>query len=122
MYIALVYMYVDDLDIYSALFGSQVVAKQPPEVLAMTTDPTSSRHLLPIVTIQPTFHTVISEVDSGIIPFDGFWVSCYKESLPSVHAKINVKVNEIHRDVVDLEPDDPRVQIQAQTSTVSLST
>ena len=81
---------------------------------------TSSRHLLPIVTIQPTFHTVISEVDSGIIPFDNFWVSCYKESLPSVHTKINVKVNEIRRDVVDLEVDDPRVQIQAQTNTVSL--
>jgi len=78
-----------------------------------------SGKLLPIITVQPSFRTVISEVDTGIIPSDDFWVSCYKESSPSVHSKIHVKVNEVHRDVVDLEPGDSRVQIQAQISEVS---
>jgi proteasomal ATPase-associated factor 1 len=77
----------------------------------------TSPFLLPIVTIQPTFLTVISEVDSGIIPFDTFWISCYKESQPSVHTKVHVELDETRRDVVNLEPEDTRVQIQRQPET-----
>jgi hypothetical protein len=103
-----------------ALFGSQAVAKQPPaRGRRHLHSSMSSRKLLPIITVQPTFRTVISEVDTGVIPSDDFWVSCYKESSPSVHSKIHVKVNEVHRDVVDLEPADSRVQIQAQIKDVS---
>lgn len=77
------------------------------------------RLLLPIITIQPTFLTVISEVNSGIIPFDFFWISCYKESLPSVHTKVRVQLDETDRNVVLLEPQDTQVQIRHQGNTVS---
>src|ERR1700722_5347539 len=83
--------------------------------------PNSTRILLPIITVQPTFQTVISEVNSGIIPFDTFWVSCYKQSEPSIHAKIHVELDETRRDVVNLVPKDGDVQIQRANNHVSWS-
>lgn len=67
---------------------------------------------LPIATIQHDFQTVISEVHSGIIPFDSFWVSCYKTSVPSVHAKILVELDERDRDLVKLTPKDGDVDVK----------
>jgi proteasomal ATPase-associated factor 1 len=55
---------------------------------------------LPVVTIQPSFTEVIQEVHDGIIPSDKFWVSCYKNSEPSVHAKVNVELDEVDRDLL----------------------
>jgi proteasomal ATPase-associated factor 1 len=72
--------------------------------------------VLPVVTIQPTFKTVISEVDSGVIPSEIFWVSCYKQSQPSVHAKIHVQLDETYRDIVNFVPKDGDVQIERRTT------
>jgi proteasomal ATPase-associated factor 1 len=59
---------------------------------------------LPVVTIQPTFPEVIQEVLDGIIPSDKFWVSCYKTSETSVHAKVHVELDEIDRNLVNISP------------------
>jgi proteasomal ATPase-associated factor 1 len=67
--------------------------------------------VLPIVTVQSSFPTVISEVDSGLIPSDTFWVSCYKKSEPSVHAKVHVELDERDRSLVLLKPQDNKVEI-----------
>ena len=58
--------------------------------------------ILPVVTIDPTFATVIHDVFNGTIPSDQFWLSCYKTSHPSVHAKIHVELDEKNRDLVVL--------------------
>ncbi|GLB45693.1 putative WD domain, G-beta repeat [Lyophyllum shimeji] len=58
---------------------------------------------LPVVTIDPTFPTVIQEVHAGILPYEKFWVSCYKTSHPSVHAKIQAELDERNRDLVLLK-------------------
>jgi len=64
----------------------------------------SNPHLiLPVVTIDPTFATVIRDVFNGIIPSDQFWLSCYKTSHPSVHAKIYVELDDKNRDLVVLK-------------------
>jgi len=55
---------------------------------------------LPVVTIQPSFTEVIQEVNDGIIPSEKFWVSCYKNSEPSVHAKVNVQLDEVDRNLL----------------------
>jgi len=55
---------------------------------------------LPVITIQPSFAEVIQEVQNGLVPFDKFWVSCYKNSESSVHGKINVGLDEVDRDLV----------------------
>ena len=55
---------------------------------------------LPVITIQPSFAEVIQEVQNGLVPFDKFWVSCYKNSEPSVHSKISVGLDEMDRDLV----------------------
>jgi hypothetical protein len=81
----------------------------------------SQRFSLPTVIIQPTFKTVISEVDSGIIPFESFWVSCYRQKQPTVHAKIHVELDEIQRDVVNLMPKEGNVQVHRQVSSASVS-
>ena len=55
---------------------------------------------LPVVTVQPSFTEVIQEVRDGIIPSEKFWVSCYKDSEPSMHAKVNVELDEVDRSLV----------------------
>jgi proteasomal ATPase-associated factor 1 len=66
---------------------------------------------LPVITIDPTFPSVIQDVDSGIVPSDQFWISCYKKSQPSVHAKILVELDEVDRNLVLLKPRDGDVEI-----------
>ncbi|KAJ7494298.1 WD40-repeat-containing domain protein [Mycena galericulata] len=59
---------------------------------------------LPVVTIQPTFLEVIEEVRNGIVPSDTFWLSCYNSSEPSIHSKVRVSLDDVNRDVIQLEP------------------
>ena len=73
---------------------------------------TSSTIVLPIITIQPDFRTVISEVNSGLLPSDTVWISCYKTQCPSVHAKVNVTLDEVDRDAIILEAREGDVKIQ----------
>jgi proteasomal ATPase-associated factor 1 len=76
---------------------------------------------LPVVTIQPTFPEVIQEVLDGIIPSDKFWVSCYKTSEPSVHAKVLVELDEIDRNLVNLSPLEGDVEVVKAFNGVSVS-
>ena len=75
---------------------------------------------LPVVTIQHTFPEVIQEVLDGIIPSDKFWVSCYKTSETSVHAKVLVELDEIDRDLVNLSPVEGNVEVLKTSNGVSL--
>ncbi|KAG5633113.1 hypothetical protein DXG03_008340, partial [Asterophora parasitica] len=54
---------------------------------------------LPIITIDPTFLTVLQDVHAGLVPNEKFWVSCYKAGERSVHRKIQAELDEIDRDV-----------------------
>jgi proteasomal ATPase-associated factor 1 len=76
---------------------------------------------LPVVTIQPTFPEVIQEVLDGIIPSDKFWVSCYKTSETSVHAKVHVELDEIDRNLVNLSSVEGDVEVLKASNGVSLS-
>lgn len=76
--------------------------------------------ILPVITIQHTFPEVIQEVLDGIIPSDKFWVSCYKTSEPSVHAKVHVELDEINRNLVNLSPVEDAVEVLKAPSGVSV--
>ncbi|KAF5353356.1 hypothetical protein D9756_007802 [Leucocoprinus leucothites] len=56
--------------------------------------------LLPVVTVQRDFCDVVRDVDEGVVPVDKFWVSCYKSGEASVHAKVEVELDEVDRDLV----------------------
>ncbi|KAG6914869.1 hypothetical protein DXG01_014844 [Tephrocybe rancida] len=56
--------------------------------------------VLPVATIDPTFPSVIEDVFSGAVPSEKFWISCYKASHPSVHAKIQAELDARDRDLV----------------------
>lgn len=58
--------------------------------------------VLPIVNIQHDFTSVISDVDSGIVPTEDIWVSCYKTGEPSVHGKVRISLDEVDRSVVKM--------------------
>ena len=64
----------------------------------------SVSHFLPIITVQPSFQDVISDVKAGQVPDDSFWVSCYKNGSASVHERIQVDLDEVHRDRTILKP------------------
>lgn len=85
---------IDDVSLYVKLTFLRII---------MTTQSVSPL-TLPVVTIQPTFTEVIQEVLDGIIPSDKFWVSCYKTSETSVHAKVHVELDEIDRNLVNFSP------------------
>ena len=67
--------------------------------------------ILPVITIDPTFPTVIQDVDNGIVSSETFWMSCYRASHPSVHAKIQVELDEVDRNLVRLIPREGDVNI-----------
>lgn len=50
--------------------------------------------ILPIVTIQPDFLTVVADIQEGTVPEEDFWVSCYKTGETSVHGKVRVNKGE----------------------------
>lgn len=58
---------------------------------------------LPIVTIQPDFNSVISDVRDGAVPDESFWLSCYKTGETSVHGKVRAKLDERDRNLVTFE-------------------
>lgn len=87
---------------------------------AMTTQSVSPL-TLPVVTIQPTFQDVIQEVLDGIIPSDKFWVSCYKTSETSVHAKVHAELDEIDRNLVNFSPVEGDVEVLKASNGVSVS-
>ena len=75
-----------------------------------TSNPTSPI-ILPVITIDPTFPSVIQDVDNGVVASEAFWVSCYRASHPSVHAKIQVELDEVDRNLVHLMPKEGNVEI-----------
>ncbi|KAH8833893.1 WD40-repeat-containing domain protein [Flagelloscypha sp. PMI_526] len=48
------------------------------------TSPEVAPALLPSITIQPSFLTVLSEVQSGLIPSEKIWISAYKPDAESI--------------------------------------
>jgi proteasomal ATPase-associated factor 1 len=68
--------------------------------------------VLPIVTIQPDFRRVVSEVHSGLLPSETIWISCYKTEHPSIHAKVNVALDEVDRDAIVFEAREGDVKVQ----------
>jgi len=74
---------------------------------------------LPVISIQNTFPQVIQEVEDGLIPDDKFWVSCYKNSEPSIHAKINAELDHLDRNLVRLNPVQGDVEISRDGTGVS---
>lgn len=67
--------------------------------------------ILPVITIDPSFPAAIQDVDSGIIPSETFWISCYRESQPSVHGRIEVELDEVDRNLVHLKPKNADVEL-----------
>ncbi|PCH39929.1 WD40 repeat-like protein [Wolfiporia cocos MD-104 SS10] len=59
--------------------------------------------ILPVATIQHDFLSVVSDVRDGLVPEDKFWLSCYKDGEPSVHAKVVATLDDIDRDLVRFE-------------------
>ena len=74
---------------------------------------------LPVVSVQNTFSQVNQEVEDGLIPEDKFWVSCYKNSEPSVHAKVNAELDHLDRSLVRLNPIEGDVEISRDGTGVS---
>lgn len=83
--------------------------------------PSTSPLVLPVVTIQPDFLTTIDEVYSGLVPSEKFWISCYKTSEPSIHAKVQASLDDVHRDLVKFEPLEGDVEIKRLGGGVSCS-
>lgn len=50
--------------------------------------------ILPIISVQHDFQTVISDVNDGAIEEEDFWVSCYKTGESSVHGKVRVALGD----------------------------
>lgn len=63
----------------------------------------SSPIQLPIVTVQPDFDAVATDVRDGVVPDETFWVSCYKTGEPSVHGKVRAALDEKDRNLVQFE-------------------
>lgn len=74
---------------------------------------------LPVVTIDPTYPNVIQDVFSGIVPTEKFWVSCYKASHPSVHAKIKAELHAKNRDLVVTSVDEGDLKLDRADDGVS---
>ncbi|KIM37766.1 hypothetical protein M413DRAFT_448280 [Hebeloma cylindrosporum] len=66
---------------------------------------------LPVVSVQNTFTQVIQEVEDGLSPYDKFWVSCYKNSEPSIHAKVKAELDHLDRSLVHLKAVEGDVEI-----------
>ena len=74
---------------------------------------------LPVVSVQNTFPHVIQDVEDGLIPYDKFWVSCYKSSEPSIHAKVKAELDHLNRSLVRLESIEGDVDISRDGTGVS---
>ena len=60
--------------------------------------------ILPTVNVQPDLPAVVSDVHGAAIPQESVWVSCYARD--SVHAKLNVVLDERNRDQINFVSDD----------------
>lgn len=47
--------------------------------------------ILPQITIQHDFQSVIADVKDGTVPSEPFWISCYKKDSNSVHGRVTVE-------------------------------
>ncbi|KAF7291125.1 WD40 repeat-like protein [Mycena indigotica] len=74
---------------------------------------------LPILNVQHTFPEVISDVRSGGLPQDTFWLSCYGDG-PGIHSKVRVTLDDIQRDVVKLDGS-LGIEIKEQGKNVSIA-
>ncbi|KAF8890847.1 WD40-repeat-containing domain protein [Gymnopilus junonius] len=77
---------------------------------------TTSALTLPVVTIQPTFTEVIYDVQEGLIPYEKLWISCYKASETSVHAKVNAELDDRDRNRVNLTPIQGEIEVSQGVS------
>ncbi|KAF8883917.1 WD40-repeat-containing domain protein [Gymnopilus junonius] len=77
---------------------------------------TTSALTLPVVTIQPTFTEVIYDVQEGLIPYEKLWISCYKASETSVHAKVNAELDDRDRNRVNLTPIEGEIEVSQGVS------
>jgi len=68
---------------------------------------------LPITTIQHDFQSVIVDVREGTVPFEDFWISCYRLNQPSVHGRVRAELDGSDRTQVQLQTRDG-VEIQGQ--------
>lgn len=59
--------------------------------------------ILPTVNVQPDLPAVVSDVHDAAIPHERVWVSCYARE--SVHAKVNVVLDERNRDQINFVSD-----------------
>jgi proteasomal ATPase-associated factor 1 len=66
----------------------------------------TSHITLPIVSVQSDLADVIADVDSGLVPADSFWLSCYLAGEPSVHAKVQATLDDVDRNLVRFTPKD----------------
>ena len=75
----------------------------------MTDTFTSKSTILPQITAQYDFSDVLSDVRTGTIPLEGFWLSCYRLGFPSVHGKVRTSLTRTRtldgdiREMLDLE-------------------
>jgi proteasomal ATPase-associated factor 1 len=74
---------------------------------------------LPVVTIQHSFPQIIQELQDGVIPYDKFWVSCYKRSETSVHAVVHVELDEVDRDLLSFKSSEKDVEVTRDAEGVS---
>jgi proteasomal ATPase-associated factor 1 len=74
---------------------------------------------LPVVSVQNTFPQVVQEVEEGLVPDEKFWVSCYKNSEPSVHAKVNTELDHLDRSLVHFKPIEGDVEVSRDAAGVS---
>ena len=81
---------------------------------------TTSVLTLPVASIQHTFPEVLQEVEDGILPSDKFWVSCYKTSERSVHAKVSAELDDRDRNLVVLKVIEGNVEVSKDANGVSL--
>ncbi|EJT98496.1 WD40 repeat-like protein [Dacryopinax primogenitus] len=51
----------------------------------------SNEHtVLPQITIQPTYPSVLADVNSSLVTAEDIWISCYLEGRNSVHGKVRI--------------------------------
>lgn len=100
--------------IHSAI-SCQTLANRLPSIIQMA----SMVLTLPVVSVQSSFAEVLQEVQDGITPSDKFWVSCYKASEPSIHAKVLAELDEHDRNLVVLKPIEGDVHVSKEASGVS---
>ncbi|KIY73215.1 WD40 repeat-like protein [Cylindrobasidium torrendii FP15055 ss-10] len=73
--------------------------------------------LLPITTVQPSFTSVLTDVEQGTIPYEDIWVSRYdpdpkRESYLSEHGKLRVSLDDHDRNLVKLTRREGSVKIE----------